>query len=103
MVSPKAATSVPSAVGPADPTFRRHTAKQSASYVAGRSSYPEAPIQTILTHHTATGGGCSMSAVAQATPHAHSRRTSTWAFGVEYCLSLGAFLSYSRWIRLALP
>ena len=56
MASPEAATSVPPAAGPSDPTFRGYTAKQAASYVAGRPGYPDALIQTILTHHTATGG-----------------------------------------------
>lgn len=56
MASPEAAISVPPAAGPSDPTFRCYTAKQAASYVTGRPGYPDALIQTILTHHTATGG-----------------------------------------------
>jgi trans-aconitate 3-methyltransferase len=41
---------------PSDPTFRYYTATQAASYQAGRPAYPDALTQTILTHHTSTGG-----------------------------------------------
>jgi|SRR5947199_175494 len=101
MASPKAATSVPPAAGSADPTFRRYTAKQGASYVAGRSSYSGALIQTILTHHTATGGqpttllettlldvGCGPgNATRSFAPHF------TLAFGVDPSSSIQALLT----------
>jgi len=55
------ATSPPSApppgsTTPADPTFRRYTAAQASSYLSGRPGYPDALIETILTHHLSTGG-----------------------------------------------
>jgi trans-aconitate 3-methyltransferase len=56
--APTTAISVPPASyeAPSDPTFRRYTATQAASYIAGRPAYPDALTQTILTHHTSTGG-----------------------------------------------
>jgi trans-aconitate 3-methyltransferase len=46
----------PGSTTPADPTFRRYTAAQASSYLAGRPGYPDALIETILTHHLSTGG-----------------------------------------------
>jgi trans-aconitate 3-methyltransferase len=85
------ATSPPSApppgsATPADSTFRRYTAAQASSYLRGRPGYPDALIETILTHHLSTGGqlttlldvGCGPSTATHSfAPHF------TRAFGVD--------------------
>src|SRR5271155_239856 len=45
----------PGSTTPADPTFRRYTAAQASSYLSDRPGYPDALIETILTHHLSPG------------------------------------------------
>ena len=39
-----------------DPTFRSYTAEEAKTYASRRLSYPHAFYETVLSHHSATGG-----------------------------------------------